>query len=109
MIKWLKRLIRHLYVYWNKRENADVFNNTDTGESILHIAIVNEDPAMVKFLLDNGADVHERACGNFFCPDDQKSSRMDTYDHEWVYVTEKTNYEGWVYGSLVVLPLLGQK
>ncbi|XP_078323530.1 transient receptor potential cation channel subfamily V member 6-like isoform X9 [Crassostrea virginica] len=67
------------------------------GESILHIAIVNEDPAMVKFLLDNGADVHERACGNFFCPDDQKSSRMDTYDHEWVYVTEKTNYEGHVY------------
>lgn len=67
------------------------------GESILHIAIVNEDPAMVKFLLDNGADVHERACGNFFCPDDQKSSRMDTYDHEWIDVTEKTNYEGWVY------------
>ncbi|XP_052720179.1 transient receptor potential cation channel subfamily V member 5-like isoform X10 [Crassostrea angulata] len=67
------------------------------GESILHIAIVNEDPAMVKFLLDNGADVHERACGNFFCPDDQKSSRMDTYDHEWVDVTEKTNYEGHVY------------
>lgn len=65
-----------------------------TGESILHIAIVNEDPAMVKFLLDNGADVHERACGNFFCPDDQKSSRMDTYDHEWIDVTEKTNYEG---------------
>lgn len=64
------------------------------GESILHIAIVNEDPAMVKFLLDNGADVHERACGNFFCPDDQKSSRMDTYDHEWIDVTEKTNYEG---------------
>lgn len=55
---------------------------------------MNEDPAMVKFLLDNGADVHERACGNFFCPDDQKSSRMDTYDHEWIDVTEKTNYEG---------------
>ncbi|XP_062582287.1 transient receptor potential cation channel subfamily V member 5-like isoform X4 [Saccostrea cucullata] len=67
------------------------------GESILHIAIVNEDPAMVKFLLDNGADVQERACGNFFCPDDQKSSRMDSYDHEWVDVTEKTNYEGHVY------------
>lgn len=64
------------------------------GESILHIAIVNEDPAMVKFLLDNGADVHERACGNFFSPDDQKSSRMDNYDHEWVEVTAKTNYEG---------------
>lgn len=30
------------------------------GESVLHIAIVNEDPAMVKFLLDAGAIVMER-------------------------------------------------
>lgn len=30
------------------------------GESVLHIAIVNEDPAMVKYLLDAGADVQER-------------------------------------------------
>jgi len=35
----------------------------------LHIAIVNEDPSMVKFLLDSGADdpriIHERCFGNF--------------------------------------------
>lgn len=49
---------------------------------------------MVKFLLDNGADVHARACGNFFCPDDQKDSRTDSLDHEWVSVCENTNYEG---------------
>jgi transient receptor potential cation channel subfamily V protein 5 len=30
------------------------------GESVLHVAIVNEDPAMVKFLLDAGSDYHER-------------------------------------------------
>lgn len=65
-----------------------------SGETILHIAIVNEDPAMVKFLLDHGADYHARACGNFFCPDDQKDSRKDSLDHEWVDVCEKTNYEG---------------
>lgn len=30
------------------------------GESVLHIAIVNEDPAMVKYLLDANAYVEER-------------------------------------------------
>lgn len=67
------------------------------GEAILHIAIVNEDPAMVKFLLDNGADYELRACGNFFCPDDQKDSRTDSMDHEWVDVCVNTNYVGYVY------------
>ncbi|XP_041370435.1 transient receptor potential cation channel subfamily V member 5-like isoform X2 [Gigantopelta aegis] len=67
------------------------------GESALHMAISNEDPAMVKFLLDNDADCHERCCGNFFCPDDQKGSRSDTFEHEWVEVCENTNYEGHVY------------
>lgn len=33
------------------------------GENTLHIAIVNEDPAMVKFLLDAGANVSERCLG----------------------------------------------
>jgi len=58
------------------------------------MAVVNEDPAMVKFLLDQGADVHARCCGNFFCPDDQKDSRSDNLDHEWVDVAPQTNYEG---------------
>lgn len=40
------------------------------GESILYIVIVNEDLVMVKFFLDNGVDVYERVCGNFFCLDD---------------------------------------
>ncbi|XP_035828047.1 transient receptor potential cation channel subfamily V member 5 isoform X2 [Aplysia californica] len=67
------------------------------GETVLHIAIVNEDPAMVKFLLDKGADVQSRASGNFFTPDDQKGSRTDSLDHEWVDVCTETNYEGYVY------------
>lgn len=36
------------------------------GESVLHIAIVNEDPAMVKFLLDAGAIVMERSLKKLF-------------------------------------------
>ncbi|XP_053598013.1 transient receptor potential cation channel subfamily V member 5 isoform X2 [Microplitis demolitor] len=58
---------------------------------------VNEDPAMVKYLLDSGADVHERCFGNFMCPEDQKASRTDSLDHEWVSVAVETNYDGYVY------------
>ena len=64
------------------------------GENALHMAIVIEDPSMVKFLLDKGANYHERCFGNFFCPDDQKDSRTDCTEHEWVDVCERTNYEG---------------
>lgn len=70
------------------------FDQFLSGESALHIAIVNEDPSMVKFLLDSGADVHERCIGNFMCPEDQKASRADSLDHEWVCVTPETNYNG---------------
>lgn len=49
---------------------------------------------MVKFLLDKGADVEARACGNFFTPDDQRDSRTDVLEHEWVSLCKETNYEG---------------
>ncbi|KHJ43908.1 ankyrin repeat protein [Trichuris suis] len=67
------------------------------GQSALHQAIVNEDLAMVRFLLQHGADVHQRCYGAFFCPDDQKESRTDSMEHEWVDVNEKTNYAGRTY------------
>lgn len=63
----------------------------------MHIAIVNEDPAMVKYLLDAGANVKERCCGTFMSPEDQKASRSDSVDHEWVDVNPITNYDGYVY------------
>ena len=65
------------------------------GENVLHMAIVNEDPAMVKFLLDNGCDYHQRAIGNFFTADDQKSRRKDNFDHEWYDLPTETNYIGY--------------
>uniref|UniRef100_T1GA49 Uncharacterized protein n=1 Tax=Megaselia scalaris TaxID=36166 RepID=T1GA49_MEGSC len=67
------------------------------GESVLHIAIVNEDPAMVKFLLDAGALVMERCCGAFMSAEDQKYSRTDSPEHEYVAVSPLTDYEGYVY------------
>ncbi|KAF2362077.1 Ankyrin repeat [Trinorchestia longiramus] len=67
------------------------------GENALHIAIVNEDPAMVKVLLDYGANYHERCIGNFFCAEDQKIYKQDNYLHEWYDLPVKTNYHGYVY------------
>ncbi len=67
------------------------------GEAPLHIAIVNEDPAMVKFLLLKGADVHQKACGKFFCPDDQKSNSTNSLLQESPQFSEKTNYVGSCY------------
>jgi transient receptor potential cation channel subfamily V protein 5 len=60
----------------------------------LHIAIVNEDPAMVKYCLLKGADVHQKACGKFFCPDDQKDNSSNSLTQESPIFSEKTNYAG---------------
>ncbi|KAK6194673.1 hypothetical protein SNE40_000264 [Patella caerulea] len=88
-----KRLIK----FYPKLINDIYAGDEYYGENVLHMAIVNEDPAMVKFLLDNGADCRARTCGNFFCPDDQKTSRTDNSFNEWIDVCQKTNYEGHVY------------
>lgn len=51
---------------------------------------------MVKFLLDAGANIHERCMGTFMCPEDQKGSRCDSQEFEHVIVQPFTNYEGFV-------------
>ncbi|CAG9782810.1 unnamed protein product [Diatraea saccharalis] len=88
-----KRLLR----FYPKLINDIYMSDEYYGESVLHMTIVNEDPTMVKFLLDAGADYHERCFGNFMCPEDQKASRSDSLDHEWVNVQRDTNYVGYVY------------
>ncbi|KAF6022629.1 Nan [Bugula neritina] len=70
------------------------------GENILHIAIVNEDPAMVKFLLDldkDGITHKERAFGVFFSCEDQKASRKDNPDTELIKMSPNTDYKGYLY------------
>ena len=65
-----------------------------TGENVLHMSIVNEDPVMTKFLLDHGACYNERCLGNFMSPEDQKASRNDTLDSDIVTISNATDYEG---------------
>ncbi|CAH1105223.1 unnamed protein product [Psylliodes chrysocephalus] len=101
LLRFYPRLINDIYM-------ADEYY----GENVLHIAIVNEDPSMVRFLLDANVNIHERCFGNFMCPEDQKFSRSDSLDHEWVNVCQTTNYEGYVYWGeypLTFAACLGQE
>ncbi|UJR09976.1 hypothetical protein I4U23_014200 [Adineta vaga] len=86
LLRYYPRLIDDLYM-------ADEYY----GENVLHIAIVNEEPATVKFLLDAGVDFTQRCCGKFFCPEDQKSSRVDNVTKECPEVSVATNYDGYCY------------
>ncbi|KAG5682668.1 hypothetical protein PVAND_012006 [Polypedilum vanderplanki] len=88
-----KRLLR----FYPKLINDIYMCDEYYGENVLHIAIVNEDPAAVKFLLDSGADIHERCFGTFMSPEDQKGTRYDVIEHEAICVNPITNYEGYVY------------
>ncbi|XP_055600931.1 transient receptor potential cation channel subfamily V member 3 [Uranotaenia lowii] len=88
-----KRLLR----FYPKLINDVYMCDEYYGESVLHVAIVNEDPAMVKYLLDAGSDVDERCCGTFMCPEDQKATRYDSIDTEIICVLPMTNYDGYVY------------
>ncbi|XP_046383635.1 uncharacterized protein LOC124154144 isoform X2 [Ischnura elegans] len=88
-----KRLLR----FYPKLINDIYMCDEYYGENVLHLAIVNEDPAMVKYLLNCGANFQERCCGTFMTPEDQKASRTDSLEHEWVCLCPDTNYDGYVY------------
>uniref|UniRef100_H2Z594 Ion transport domain-containing protein n=1 Tax=Ciona savignyi TaxID=51511 RepID=H2Z594_CIOSA len=64
------------------------------GENVLHMAIANEDMSMIKFILEESKKVEERCCGSFFCPSDQKSTRVDQPDKEQPLLSKETNYSG---------------
>jgi ankyrin repeat protein len=60
------------------------------GETTLHLAIINDDVDLVYALLELGADVHARATGRFFQPDDQQTAAGGG-------VNEHTDYVGYAY------------
>ena len=64
-----------------------------SGESALHMAIVNANQEMVHFLCKHGANIHERAYGAFLCPEDQRKSRKDHPVKEGIVLSDVTNYE----------------
>ncbi len=87
-----KRLIAAFPVMIN-----DIYITEDYyGQSCLHMAVVNEDPYMVRYLLQHGANVHQRCVGKFFLPDDQKKM-LDSSKAEFPSVSKRTNYKGLCY------------
>ncbi|VDO26587.1 unnamed protein product [Onchocerca flexuosa] len=93
LIKAYPKLVNDIFI------SEDYYGNSYEycGLSPLHQAIINEDPAMVLFLLRHGADINQRCYGAFFCPDDQKGSRTDSLEHEYVELSLKTTYNGRMY------------
>lgn len=92
-VELAKRLIKHFPKMVN-----DIYMSEDYfGEAALHMAIVSEDVSMVKHLLVNGANVHQRCNGKFFCPEDQKNSQTHTLYQEAPILPVNTNYIGYVY------------
>jgi transient receptor potential cation channel subfamily V protein 5 len=107
LLKWYPKLINDVYLseeYYGAYENRIVqkyvfsnrVNSIHKGENVLHMSVVAEDPTMVKYLLDEGVDIHRRCYGNFFCPDDQRPTRGDSLEYEEVDVALRTNYKGYV-------------
>ncbi|CEF60086.1 Nanchung [Strongyloides ratti] len=93
----LKYVAKELVKQYPKLVNDIFISEEYYGLSPLHQAIVNEDLPMVYFLLKNGADVRQRCYGSFFCAEDQKASRTDSLEHEWVDLDHRTRYTGQMY------------
>uniref|UniRef100_A0A914CEB3 Uncharacterized protein n=1 Tax=Acrobeloides nanus TaxID=290746 RepID=A0A914CEB3_9BILA len=92
-----KALAMKLITCFPKLINDVMISEEYYGLSPLHQAIVNEDPHLVWFLLRKGAKMDQRCFGAFFCADDQKASRTDSLEHEYVEISFKTNYHGRMY------------
>nr|XP_039262260.1 transient receptor potential cation channel subfamily V member 5-like [Styela clava] len=80
----------------------DIYHSEEYyGESVLHMAIANENIPILKQMLEYGKKVglnlQERCYGNFFCPDDQKATRCDDINSEVVVVDYDTDYKGHTY------------
>uniref|UniRef100_A0A0K0EHS3 ANK_REP_REGION domain-containing protein n=1 Tax=Strongyloides stercoralis TaxID=6248 RepID=A0A0K0EHS3_STRER len=67
------------------------------GLSPLHQSIINDNLEMTYFLLKNGADINQRCYGAFFSTIDQRNTRWDNINHEYVEMSLDTNYEGKTY------------
>ena len=72
------------------------------GETVLHMAVANEDPQMVTFLVRNGAALQERASGALFSPEDQKLTRRDCPESLNIEVDTRTNYKGTRSRTLII-------
>ena len=89
LARWIPRMLRVFPALIH-----DIYLDDEYyGENVLHMAIANEDPQMVRFLISQGVGVQERASGALFSPSDQKVSRRDITNDLAVEVQTPTNYK----------------
>uniref|UniRef100_A0A8R1I9L7 ANK_REP_REGION domain-containing protein n=1 Tax=Caenorhabditis japonica TaxID=281687 RepID=A0A8R1I9L7_CAEJA len=88
-----KRLIH----FFPKLINDIAVSEDYYGMAPLHMAIVNQDAQFTSLLIRLGADLNQRCYGAFFCAEDQKASRTDSLEHEFVELSKNTNYKGSMY------------
>ncbi len=67
------------------------------GQTVMHIAIAQENQLMLHFLLAHQVDLHIRACGSFFSPTDQMLKRVHDIGSELPIVPVQTDYKGLAY------------
>ncbi|EFO88437.1 CRE-OCR-1 protein [Caenorhabditis remanei] len=90
-------IARKLIQFFPKLINDICTSEEYYGLSPLHLAIVNQDAQFTSLLIRLGADLNQRCYGAFFCADDQKASRTDSLEHEFVELSKNTNYTGTMY------------
>ncbi len=87
-----------VWLFYSFEKVKEIFNFLLKGENPLHIAIVAEDSNFVSYLLKNGADVNQPACGSFFIPDDQRRNQKIVLTNEIPETSSTpTNYIGNAY------------
>ena len=64
--------------------NAQCTDEYYQGHSALHIAIEKRSLPCVKLLVENGADVHARACGQFFRKKSQETCFYFGEEPSWI-------------------------
>uniref|UniRef100_A0AC35U522 ANK_REP_REGION domain-containing protein n=1 Tax=Rhabditophanes sp. KR3021 TaxID=114890 RepID=A0AC35U522_9BILA len=92
----MELLAKRLLFIFPKIINDFYLSDEYYGETALHMAIVNENLEIVRFLLKSGASVEQRCSGKFFNAEDQKDSRTDV-ESEHVQLSRHTNYPGHLY------------
>ena len=88
---YVKSLFKEFLEICNKLINLLLFCILFLGESALHLAIVYGDFEMVRLLVEDGANVNQRATGRFFLPEDQKKGIKQTTSYEGKYKKAQTH------------------
>ena len=96
-------LTKRLIICFPQLLNEICISDEYYGQTVLHIAIAQENNQMIYFLLTNNVDVHVRSFGSFFSPADQCLNRRHDITSEFPIVPVETDYEGLTYIFIILI------